>query len=136
MLSELNFNFWNSDPNTFYTVNLGNFKLIQNFIDEWNSLSEEDDLYELITVTLDVTDYGNANRNAYIQFLENAKKINSFIKKYCDNYVMDDFVATLPDIPYSTNFEKDSINKYWTTLQNDFNHLIKGVQANTMVQDI
>ncbi|MGX5377561.1 family 43 glycosylhydrolase [Ligilactobacillus sp. LYQ135] len=137
-LNDISFNLWNGDPNIFYKINLDNFTVIQSFINNWNGLSKVNDLYEPIGVTLDITDYGEVNRNAYGQFIDNAEKINSFIVLYCNNYRIndDEFVIIKPTIPYDTDFNKDSINKYWQDLQQDFNFLIKQAKANGVVEDI
>lgn len=135
---EINFNLWNGDPNLFYKNNLDNFALIQKFIDSWNKLSESNDLYEPINISLDITNYGDTNRNAYRQFIDNANKVNSFITIYCENYRIsdDDFVVIKPNIPYDTDFNKDDINKYWQDLQSDFNFLINQSKANNVVLNV
>lgn len=137
-LNNISFNLWNEDPNLFYKTNLDNFSVIQDFINTWNALSENNSLYEPISVALDTANYGDTNRNAYRQFIDNANKVNSFIVKYCNDYQIsnNDFTVITPSIPYDTDFNQDSINNYWQDLQQDFNFLVTQARENGNVEDI
>lgn len=136
--TQLTFSLWNGDPNLFYETNLNNFILIQKFINSWNNSSKTNDMYEPISVGLDITNYGVSNRNAYRQFIDNVEKINGFIVRYCEIYRIndDEFVIINPNIPYDTDFNKDSINQYWQSLQQDFNFLIKQSIANNNAESV
>lgn len=130
-INNINLDTWNGNPSTFYSTNLGNFKAINDFIDTWNTASNTNDYLTPISIELDTTDYTDTNRNAYNQFLENAKKINSFLGSYIDMYRLTDFDYIYNDvsIPKNTEFNRVAINEYWTTLNNHLNFLIDQVQA-------
>ncbi|WP_290033897.1 hypothetical protein [Ligilactobacillus cholophilus] len=130
-LTNINLSTWSGNPSTFYSTNLGNFKAINNFISNWNNASSTNDYLTPITIELDTTDYTNTNRNAYNQFLENTKKINSFLGSYIDMYRLTDFdyIYTDVSIPKNTEFNRVAINEYWTSLNNHLNFLINQVKA-------
>lgn len=115
---------WDGDPNTFYANNLKNFKTIADFIDTWNS--SDDDYFEEISIVLDTKDYSLTNRNAFNQFLDNAKKINTLLDNFIDKYrVTDyDYVYQTTAIPKDTDFNRIDINTYWQAINAHFEFLV------------
>lgn len=135
-LHQIDLESWGGDVNLYYQTNLDNFVLIQNFIESWNAQSNTDYIYEPINVNLDTTDYGDINRCVYRQFIDNFNKINKFLPELCNDYILDDFEIVTPDIPATVNFDKDAINNYWTAVQNNVNHLIEQVEAQSVFEEV
>lgn len=130
-INEVSLNTWNGDPNSFYATNLNNFKAITNFIDEWNEQSLTNDYLIKINITLDVSDYDVTNRNAYQQFVENAKKINALLDEYIVIYQMKNqqYIYKTAAIPSDTDFNRINLNTYWQTINNHINFIISEVNA-------
>lgn len=128
-MNKIMLNLWDGDPNTYYSNNLFNFQVIQNFINNWNKM--DNDYIENIAINLDLTDNTLINRAAYQQTINNFKLINQALPNLIESYRLTDFdyVFNVPAIPDETAFDKQLINNYWNTINQGFNFMISQVNA-------
>ena len=70
---------WDGNPGTLNTTNQTNFTTIQKLIDQINKLSQTNPLFSEYDVSFDVQLLPLLNRNARVQFLNNAKLLDELM---------------------------------------------------------
>lgn len=116
-------NLWSGNPSTLYRTNMSNFEYIQSWIKTWNN-SKNDNLVHIET-ELDLTKLEFNNRKAYSQFIDNTNKINRLLTKLIEIYDFtgNEYQLNIPDVSDTIIFDKDTINTYWSAVQNGIDHI-------------
>nr|WP_321315047.1 hypothetical protein [uncultured Ligilactobacillus sp.] len=127
MLNINNIILWNGTPGTLNKVNQSNFSYIQSLVDKINKKAEIDLNFNSYDINFDLQLLPYLNRNARIQFLDNAKLLNKYLFNMVDDFESKlgivDYDYKVPSIPTILFFDKDLINNYWTAIKNDVQYI-------------
>ncbi len=130
-----NIKLWDGNPGTLNQVNHDNFSYIQSLIDRVNQLSKTNPLFDSYNVHFDLDLKDFLNRNARVQFLENANKLQEILPKLMADVLfmsgVIDFEYKAPVIPTVLYFDKTVWNNYWSTVAEDLKQLVAGIDQLT-----
>ena len=79
---------WDGNPGTLNTTNQTNFTTIQKLIDQINKLSQTNPLFSEYDVSFDVQLLPLLNRNARVQFLNNARLLDELMPDLMDDILL------------------------------------------------
>lgn len=130
-----NIKLWDGNPGTLNQVNHDNFTYIQNIINKINTLAETNPLFSQYDVQFDLELLTLLNRNARVQFLSNAEKLQALLPTIVDDVMLMsgviDYKYKTPVIPTVLYFDKDLWNNYWQAVADNLNLIANGVDQIT-----
>ena len=119
---------WDGNPGTLNTTNQTNFTTIQKLIDQINKLSQTNPLFSEYDVSFDVQLLPLLNRNARVQFLNNARLLDELMPDLMDDILLMagviDYEYKKPVIPTVLYFDKALWNNYWQAVADDLNLVV------------
>lgn len=122
---------WDGSPGTFELTNQHNFTVVQKLIDTINQLSQTNILFRMYDVKFDLRILPLLNRNARVQFLKNAKKLDRILPKLVNNILPLTgnifYTYKRPTIPTVLYFDKILWDNYWQTVADDLGLVVDGV---------
>lgn len=126
-ISATKIEFWDGTPGTLNKVNQSNFSYIQSLVDKINKRAENDFDFNSYNINFDLRLLPYLNRNARIQFLNNAKLLNKYLFNMVDDFESKlgivDYDYQAPSIPTVLFFDKNLINNYWSAVKNDVQYI-------------
>lgn len=119
---------WDGNPGTLNTTNQTNFTTIQKLIDQINQLSQTNPLFSEYDVSFDVQLLPLLNRNARVQFLNNARLLDKLMPDLMEDILIMsgiiDYEYKKPVIPTVLYFDKTLWNNYWQAVADDLNLVV------------
>lgn len=126
---------WDGNPGTLNTTNQTNFTTIQKLIDQINKLSQTNPLFSEYDVSFDVQLLPLLNRNARVQFLNNAKLLDELMPDLMDDILLMagiiDYEYKKPVIPTALYFDKTLWNNYWQAVADDLGLVVTAINQIT-----
>lgn len=126
---------WDGNPGTLNTTNQTNFTTIQKLIDQINKLSQTNPLFSEYDVSFDVQLLPLLNRNARVQFLNNANLLDKLMPTLMDDILLMagiiDYEYKKPVIPTVLYFDKALWNNYWQSVADDLGLIVTAINQIT-----
>lgn len=114
---------WDGNPGTLETTNQHNFTVIQGLVDHINQLSQTNPLFSEYNVIFDLQLLPLLNRNARVQFLSNANKLEKLMPELMEDVLLIagiiNYEYKKPVIPTVLYFDKAMWNNYWQAVADD-----------------
>ena len=126
---------WNGNPGTLEKTNQQNFTVIQKLIDRINQLSQTNPLFNEYDVVFDLQLLPLLNRNARVQFLSNANKLEKLMPELMEDILLIagiiDYEYKTPVIPTVLYFDKTMWNNYWQAVADDLGLVVNAINKLT-----
>lgn len=126
---------WDGNPGTLETTNQHNFATIQSLVDRINQLSQTNPLFSEYNVIFDLQLLPLLNRNARVQFLSNANKLEKLMPELMEDVLLIagiiDYEYKKPVIPTVLYFDKTMWNNYWQAVADDLGLVVKAINKLT-----
>lgn len=126
---------WDGNPGTLNITNQTNFTTIQKLIDQINKLSQTNPLFSEYDVSFDVQLLPLLNRNARVQFLNNANLLDKLMPTLMDDVLLMagiiDYEYKKPVVPTVLYFDKTLWNNYWQAVADDLGLVITAINQIT-----
>lgn len=126
---------WDGNPGTLETTNQHNFTVIQRLVDHINQLSQTNPWLDEYNVIFDLQLLPLLNRNARVQFLSNASKLEKLMPELMEDVLLIagiiDYEYKTPVIPTVLYFDKTLWNNYWQTVADDLGLVVNAINKLT-----
>ena len=126
---------WDGNPGTLEKNNQHNFTVIQKLIDRINQLSQKNPLFSEYNVCFDLRILSLLNRNARVQFLSNANKLEKLMPELMEDILLIagiiDYEYKTPVIPTVLYFDKTLWNNYWQAVADDLGLVVNAINKLT-----
>ena len=122
---------WDGNPGTLETTNQHNFTVIQELVGHINQLSQTNPLFNEYDVVFDLQLLPLLNRNARVQFLNNARLLDKLMPTLIEDVLLMagiiDYEYKKPVIPTVLYFDKALWNNYWQAVADDLGLVITAI---------
>ncbi|HJD09387.1 MAG TPA: family 43 glycosylhydrolase [Candidatus Ligilactobacillus faecavium] len=126
---------WDGNPGTLNQTNQDNFTVIQKLIDRINQLAQTNPLFSEYNVSFDLQLLPLLNRNARVQFLNNANLLDKLMPTLMEDILLMagiiDYEYKKPVIPTVLYFDKTMWNNYWQAVADDLNLITNAINQIT-----
>lgn len=126
---------WDGNPGTLNQTNQDNFTVIQKLIDRINQLAQTNPLFSEYNVSFDLQLLPLLNRNARVQFLNNANLLDKLMPTLMEDILLMagiiDYEYKKPVIPTILYFDKTLWNNYWQAVADDLNLITNAINQIT-----
>lgn len=126
---------WDGNPGTLNQTNQDNFTVIQKLIDRINQLAQTNPLFSEYNVSFDLQLLPLLNRNARVQFLNNANLLDKLMPTLMEDILLMagiiDYEYKKPVIPTILYFDKTMWNNYWQAVADDLNLITNAINQIT-----
>ena len=126
---------WDGNPDTLNQTNQDNFTVIQKLIDRINQLAQTNPLFSKYNVSFDLQLLPLLNRNARVQFLNNANLLDKLMPTLMEDILLMagiiDYEYKKPVIPTILYFDKTMWNNYWQAVADDLNLITNAINQIT-----
>lgn len=127
--------FWDGNPGTLNTTNQNNFTVIQKLIDKIGQLAQTNPLFSEYDVSFDLQLLPLLNRNARVQFLNNANLLDKLMPTLMEDVLLMagiiDYEYKKPVMPTVLYFDKTLWNNYWQAVADDLNLITQAINQIT-----
>lgn len=126
---------WDGDPGTLETTNQHNFATIQSLVDRINQLFQLNPLFGEYNAIFDLQLLPLLNRNARVQFLSNANKLEKLMPELMEDVLLTagiiNYEYKKPVIPTVLYFDKAMWNNYWQVVADDLGLVVNAINKLT-----
>lgn len=126
---------WDGNPGTLEKTNQHNFTVIQKLIDRINRIAQKYPLLSEHNVCFDLRILSLLNRNARVQFLSNANKLEKLMPELMEDVLLTagiiNYEYKKPVIPTVLYFDKAMWNNYWQVVADDLNLVVNAINKLT-----
>lgn len=126
---------WDGNPGTLNITNQNNFTVIQKLIDKIGQLAKKNPLFSEYDVSFDLQLLPLLNRNARVQFLNNANLLDKLMPTLMEDVLLMagiiDYEYKKPVIPTVLYFNKMLWNNYWQAVADDLNLIAQAINQIT-----
>lgn len=126
---------WDGNLGTLEKTNQHNFTVIQELIDRINQLAQKNPLFSEYNVCFDLRILSLLNRNARVQFLSNANKLEKLMPELMEDILLIagiiDYEYKTPVIPTVLYFDKTMWNNYWQAVADDLGLVVNAINKLT-----